>query len=104
MLPYTDYRLHRILDKFYDCHLEKIQQGYKANRRKGYRELYKIIQNSDGKVISEKVSLNGLRLVFTEAGYPVDDKDDPNVDAILFLEIVHSIENAKQKREDGYER
>ena len=48
--PYTVHRVKRMLKEI-GCVAENINQGYKANRRVGYRELYRIKRISDGKVI-----------------------------------------------------
>ena len=39
--PYTVHRVKRMLKEI-GCVAENINQGYKANRRVGYRELYRI--------------------------------------------------------------
>ena len=40
-LPYTFFRVQRMLDEI-GCYAENIWQGYKANRRLGYCEHYRI--------------------------------------------------------------
>ena len=37
-LPYTFHRLNRILEDYYGCKLEAVWQGYKANRKPGYKQ------------------------------------------------------------------
>lgn len=93
--PYTFWRIKRILAKYYDCRLENIWQGYKSNRRPGYCEIYKIVQNYDNKVILTGVKLDALRKIFARKGYPLNDEEDVNLEAVEFLEIVNNIKNNK---------
>ena len=81
--PYTYHRMNRILKEHYGCKLEKIWQGYKANRKEGYKELYNIVTVSDGMVVAERITLDRLRHVFANADYPLYDEhsavnDDEN--------------------------
>lgn len=61
--PYTYFRLMRILQER-GFKAEVIWQGYKAQRRKGYRERYRIIRLSDEKIIVEGITLDSLRRLF----------------------------------------
>lgn len=90
-LPYSFWRIKRILSRDYHCRLENIWQGYKANRRPGYCELYRVINENTDEVVIEKATLNGLRIVLTKEGYPLHDKDDWNVCAQNFLDIVQNL-------------
>lgn len=72
--PYSFWRIKRILEEDYDYRLEKVGQGYKANRKAGYTERYNLIRNSDNKILLEWIKLDGLRKVLGEAGYPLHDK------------------------------
>lgn len=75
---YTFHRIQRIL-KGLGWSLENIWQGYKAIRRPGYRELYRLVDDATGDVVSECVSLDRLREIFAQAGYPLyDEKSNIN--------------------------
>lgn len=39
---YTYHRINRILKQDFNCRLENVWQGYKANRRPGYHEIYNL--------------------------------------------------------------
>ena len=98
-LPYTIHRIRRILEQEFDCRLENIWQGYKANRREGYREIYKVIQNSDNKIIVEGITLDGLRRFLAKNDFPLyDEKSSCNISprnpkADAFLTIVYSLKH-----------
>ena len=91
-LPYTHWRIKRILKNDYDCRLECICT-YKGNRVPNYRCKYRLIQNYDNKVLVEGITMDNLRKLFTEEGYPLKDGCTPNMGAIKFLEYVNSIKN-----------
>lgn len=86
--PYSFWRIKRILARDYDCRIENVWQGYKANRKSGYVERYNLIRNSDDKILARLVKLDGLRKVFGAEGYPLHDEDDRNIGAENFLEWV----------------
>ena len=67
--PYTVHRVKRMLKEI-GCIAENINQGYKANRRVGYRELYRIKRISDGKVIHPCIDMESLRSFFAEHDFP----------------------------------
>lgn len=90
-LPYTPWRIKRILSRDYHCRLENIWQGYKASRRPGYCEVYRIVNEDTNEIVVEKATLNGLRKIFTQEGYPLHDKDDWDIGAQNFMEIVHNL-------------
>lgn len=71
---YSFFRIKRILKEDYGIVLKNRWQGYKANRRKGYTERYDLILEEDNSVILENISLNGLRYVLTQEGYPLYDE------------------------------
>ena len=72
-LPYTPFRIKRILAEL-GCRMENIYQGYKANRRPGYCELYRIIRNTDGQIIHPCINLHTLRRFFARQGYHLTDQ------------------------------
>lgn len=72
--PYSFWRIKRILEQDYDCRLENVWQGYKANRQKGYTKRYNLVHNSDNKVLADFIKLDALRKVLGEAGYPLYDE------------------------------
>lgn len=76
ILPYSFWRIRRILERDYHYSMENIWQGYKANRRPNYCELYRIIDEDTNTVVVEKATLNGLRKLLTKENYPLHDKDD----------------------------
>ena len=71
--PYTYFRLMRILQET-GFKAEVIWQGYKAQRRKGYQECYRIIRLADGKTVVEGITLDSLRRLFTSLGFPLEDR------------------------------
>lgn len=87
---YSPGRVKQILNKYYDCHLDNIWQGYKANRRQGYTEIYSLVENSTGKVLASHVTLKSFWRIFTEEGFPLKEGIEPNQGAIEFLEFVQS--------------
>lgn len=95
-LPYTFWRIQRILDQVYSCRLENIWQGYKANRRPRYQEIYKVISNYDDEVILNGVCLDTLRRLFARENIPLHDEKNPrNPKAEKFLEMVEQLPNKK---------
>lgn len=70
---YTFHRIQRIL-KGLGWSLENVWQGYKANRRPGYKEIYRIVDDETGEAIAERVTLDRLRETFAQAGYPLYDE------------------------------
>lgn len=101
-LPYTANRIKRFLREN-GMALENIYQGYKANRRPGYCELYRIVRMDTGEVIKKCVSLEQLRRMLAHMDVPLTDeksmagcpKDTSgwNPKARLFLEIVKHLSN-----------
>jgi len=53
--------------------------GYKGNRYPGYREHYKIIETATGKVLKNRIDLEGLRYFFAPLGFlEFDEKSSIN--------------------------
>lgn len=67
---YSFWRIKNILENDYHYRLERINQGYKANRRRNFVELYNLIDNNTNSIILENITLNSLRKVLTEENYP----------------------------------
>ena len=65
-LPYTFHRLNR--------KLEEVWQGYKANRKPGYKQLYNIVTIDEGSVICSNLTLDQLRSIFAQMDYPLYDE------------------------------
>ena len=100
-LPYTFHRIQRTLKQEYDCRPENIWQGYKCNRRPGYVEIYRVIQNYDNKVVWDGVSLDTLRAYLAREDYPLHDEKSQcnqgprNKGAENFLQAVNRIRDNK---------
>lgn len=73
-LPYTFHRLNRILKDYYGCKLEEVWQGYKANRKPGYKQIYNIVTIDEGSVICSNLTLDHLRSIFAQMDYPLYDE------------------------------
>lgn len=101
-LPYTVHRINRYLNEN-GFVLENIWQGYKANRRPGYRELYRIIRKDTGEVINPCVNYEQLRRMLANLDVPLTDeksmagrtKDTTsrNPNAEQFLKIVEHLDS-----------
>lgn len=90
--PYSHWQIKNILMQHYNCRLEKIWQGYKANRRKNYHEIYKIVCNDTNEVLAQKVSLDSLRHFFAHMDIPMNEQENKrNPKAQLFLEIIENL-------------
>lgn len=94
--PYTFWRIKQILDRDYHYELVNLFQGYKSNRRPGYRELYRIVDIDTGKTVIDVASLNGLRYVLTKEGYPLHD-EGRKISAENWLESVQQYIALKQQ-------
>lgn len=79
IIPYHGNRIKQILRQEYNCRLEKIWQGYKANRRPGYVELYNLIDCETNAVIASRITLQSFRILFTKQGYPLRQEQDNSV-------------------------
>ena len=55
-LPYTYWRILRVMKEL-GWDMIQIWQGYKANRRPGYCEKYRIVEHETGRVIREEVTI-----------------------------------------------
>lgn len=106
-LPYTTFRLQRILGEL-GCRMENIWQGYKANRREGYCEKYRIVRISDGKIINPCITRFTLQKFFASKDYPLLDeksmsgksKSRRNPEAKAFLKAVKELNVEKGKGGD----
>lgn len=85
-------RIKKILNDDYDCHLERIPTGYKANRIPGFHATYKLIVNSTNEIITPKVSLDTLSQVLAMDGYSPTNQNKQNPGARRFLEFVEQYE------------
>lgn len=85
--PYTHWRIKRILRDYYALELENIFQGYKANRRYGYCRLYRVLDIETKEVFIECISMDGLRQILTEQGFPLKESSY-NPYAEYFMEIL----------------
>lgn len=70
---YSFLRIKSILERDYHYRLEKIFQGYKANRKSNYVERYNLIDNDTNSIILESITLNSLRKILTEENSPLKD-------------------------------
>ncbi|MBP1890126.1 hypothetical protein J2Z53_001710 [Clostridium moniliforme] len=70
---YSFWRIKRILETEYKYRLEKVSQGYKANRKPNYVKIYNLIDNNTNSIILESITLNSLRKVLTEENYFLND-------------------------------
>ena len=52
----------------------QIWQGYKANRRPGYCEKYRIVEHETGRVIREEVTIYQIQKAFAHEEVPLEDK------------------------------
>lgn len=105
-LPYTVPRINRYL-KEQGFELENIWQGYKANRRPGYREIYRIIRKDTGEVINPCVNYEQLRRMLANLDVPLYDEKSMagrskdatgrNPNAVRFLETVEYIDGSQKK-------
>ncbi len=96
--PYTIHRIRRIFEE-YGCRLETVGQEYKANRRWNYCALYRIVQNEDNQVLTERISLYQLQKFCARQDFPLHDekslcnKKARNQKAEDFLKIVENLRN-----------
>lgn len=101
-LPYTFHRLNRILKESYGCKLEEIWQGYKANRKQGYKQKYQIITLEEEKVICFCITLDQLRAVFAQMDYPLYDEKSAKTKEQEFI-MKHNIKNQRYSlKQDGH--
>ena len=95
-MPYSHQRVKYILKNDYHCILQPIL-SYKGNRRYGYVQKYNLINEDTGETLVENVTLNAMRIVLTQEGYPVK-ADSPCQGAMDFLAFV---DNIKTKNKGG---
>ena len=97
-LPYTHQRIKRIFKEDFGIRLDNIYQGYKANRREGYCELYNLVQIHDEQIVQRCLSLYDLRRFLANLDYPLTDdfsigQEHRNKGAEKFLNIVEQLNN-----------
>ena len=108
-LPYSKHRIERIFKLCFGWKLENIWQGYKANRRPYYHEIYRVVEIETGKIVVERVSLDSIRKVLARNGFALYDEKSTgkrihldnqvvylnrrNPDAEKFMKLVNSIRN-----------
>lgn len=92
-------RVKHILAHDFNCRLELIPTGYKANRVPGFHVTYKLIDNSTNEVIASPVSLDALSKVLFIRGYSPINNSRRNPGAKQFLKFVE--EYKAQHRESG---
>lgn len=97
IIPYHWKRINQILQQEYNCRLENIWQGYKANRRPGYVEIYNLIDCETNTVIAPRITLQGLRIIFTEEGYPLKQKKKTSGHLQKAEEFLKLVESRKKK-------
>lgn len=72
-LPYTHWRIKRILKQRYNAKLIPIG-SYKCNRIEGYKQRYRLVDCATGRIIRKEVKLDTLRRIFAKEGIPLHDK------------------------------
>lgn len=105
---YSHQRVQQILHWDYHCTMQPINGGYKENRRKGYVKKYHLINNDTGEILAERITMNAMRIILTEEGYPLHPsveelermkeykKTIPNQGAIAFLAFVEKQKKLKK--------
>lgn len=99
IIPYHGNRIKQILRQEYNCRLENIWQGYKSNRRRGYVELYDLIDCETNTVIAHRITLQSLRILFTKQGYPLkqeQDNSERSKEAESFLKFVEVLKSKEK--------
>lgn len=102
-LPYSHWRIKRILKENFNYRLEAIWQGYKASRYKGYVEKYRLIENDTDRIVNPCITLDQIRHIFANADIPLHDEksscnqSEHNQGAQHFLEAVNSIKNSTKE-------
>lgn len=98
-LPYSHWRIKRILEENFNYRLENLWAGYKGNRYSGYKEKYRLINNDTGEIVNPCITLDRIRHIFANAGIPLhDEESNRNQGAQHFLETVNEIK--KSTKED----
>lgn len=95
--PFSHQRVKNILLRDYHLTLHPVG-GYKCNRRFGYVQMYHVINTDNGETVLQNVTLNALRIILTQEGYPLKEEVKPCQGAIQFLEYVEQLKN-QQRRE-----
>lgn len=72
-IPYSSWRVKRILKEYFGCHMETIG-GYKYNRTHSVNH-YRVVVTETGEVLLEDVTLYQLQKWLAKKGFPrYDDK------------------------------
>ena len=87
-LNYSFWRIQHILKQEYHYRLDKVWQGYKANRQPNYCERYNLIDEDANEILLNGVTLDALRALLTQEGYPLKEEVAPCKGAIEFLNFV----------------
>lgn len=88
--PYSHQRVKAIMQNEYHYRLEPIR-SYKGNQRYGYVQKYNLINEDTGETLAQNVTLNAIRIVLTQEGYPLKETIKPCKGAMDFLEYVETI-------------
>lgn len=80
MLPYTKHRIERVY-KQVGMHLENVWQGYKANRRPNYKEIYNLVKDTTGEVVAREQPLDYYRCILASLDIPLYDEFSTAKDA-----------------------
>ena len=105
-LPYSWQRVEQILRDDYHCYLKPVPEAYKGNRYRGHVKRYTLINTDTHEIIADRVTLNAIRIIFTEEGYPLhpteeelerikESKIAPNKGAMEFLKFVEEQKKGK---------
>ena len=70
-LPYTYWRILRVMKEL-GWDMIQIWQGYKANRRPGYCEIYRIVEHETGRVIGDGVTIYQIQKAWKQ--HPANEK------------------------------
>ena len=97
-LPYSYWRIKTILKDYFGWELDRIHPGYKGGRYPGYVNKYRVIDMVTKEVIHPKVTLETLRYVLTDNGFPFEEPKNKRKPACeAFLEAVEQHEKLKSK-------
>ena len=91
MVKYSHQRIRQILLDDYHYELIPINDGYKGNRKRGYVQKYDVRNLDTGELVVGSATLNALRIILQQEGYPLTEPVQPNQGAVNFLEYVESI-------------
>lgn len=89
-VKYSHQRIKQILHEDYHYDLIPISVGYKGNRRRGYVQKYDVRSLDTGELIVSHATLNAIRIILQQEGYPLHAPEQPNQGAVDFLAYVES--------------